>query len=167
MRKLLALAACLLIGSTPAVGQTARRPLALEDHSRIVAVGDPQRSPDGQWVAYTVTTIDAEKDKRNTDIWMVKQCDLLLTYEEDTYNAQRPIAYTNWPTLDPLTHSTEPTAEEERAWRRARAARWPRHRPDRLRQRHRKFPHRARLGHRDDTRRIVHRDFPRGRRSRR
>ena len=72
MRKLLALAACLLIGSTPAVGQTARRPLALEDHSRIVAVGDPQRSPDGQWVAYTVTTIDAEKDKRNTDIWMVK-----------------------------------------------------------------------------------------------
>ena len=72
MRKLLALAACLLIGSAPAVGQTARRPLALEDHSRIVAVGDPQRSPDGQWVAYTVTTIDAEKDRRNTDIWMVK-----------------------------------------------------------------------------------------------
>ena len=24
------------------------------------------------WVAYTVTTIDAEKDRRNTDIWMVK-----------------------------------------------------------------------------------------------
>ena len=24
------------------------------------------------WVAYTVTTIDAEKDRRNTDVWMVK-----------------------------------------------------------------------------------------------
>lgn len=72
MRKLLlALAACLL--SVPlAHAQTAKRPLSLDDHSRIVAVGDPQRSPDGQWVAYTVTTIDAEKDRRNTDIWMVK-----------------------------------------------------------------------------------------------
>jgi dipeptidyl aminopeptidase/acylaminoacyl peptidase len=61
-------------------GQTAKpldsaqgkRALTLDDHSKIVAVGDPQRSPDGAWVAYTVTTIDAEKDRRNTDIWMVK-----------------------------------------------------------------------------------------------
>ena len=35
------------------------------------AVGDPQVSPDGKWVAYTVGTVDAEKDKRDTDIWMV------------------------------------------------------------------------------------------------
>jgi dipeptidyl aminopeptidase/acylaminoacyl peptidase len=35
-------------------------------------VSDPQRSPEGTWVAYTVATIDVEKDKRNTDIWMVK-----------------------------------------------------------------------------------------------
>jgi dipeptidyl aminopeptidase/acylaminoacyl peptidase len=37
-----------------------------------VAVADPQRSPDGAWVAYTVTTVDVEKDSRNTDIWMVR-----------------------------------------------------------------------------------------------
>ena len=49
-----------------------KRAITLDDHSRIVSVGDPQRSPDGVWVAYTVTTIDAEKDRRNTDIWMVK-----------------------------------------------------------------------------------------------
>jgi dipeptidyl aminopeptidase/acylaminoacyl peptidase len=49
-----------------------KRPITLEDHSRLVAVADPQRSPDGQWVAHTVTTINAETDKRNTDIWMVK-----------------------------------------------------------------------------------------------
>ncbi|MEO8678774.1 MAG: S9 family peptidase [Vicinamibacterales bacterium] len=55
-----------------AAAQPARRPIALDDHSRILAVGDPQRSPDGQWVAYTLTTIDVEKDKRNSDIWMVK-----------------------------------------------------------------------------------------------
>ena len=49
-----------------------KRAITLDDHSRIIGVGDPQRSPDGMWVAYTVTTIDAEKDRRNTDVWMVK-----------------------------------------------------------------------------------------------
>jgi len=52
------------------------------------------------------------------DAWMAEQCDYLLTYEWDTYHAQRPIAYTNWPTLDPLTHPTEPALEEEQRLRR-------------------------------------------------
>jgi dipeptidyl aminopeptidase/acylaminoacyl peptidase len=57
----------------PAMPQAqSKRSLTLDDHSRILAVADPQRSPDGAWVAYTVTAIDAEKDRRNTDIWMVK-----------------------------------------------------------------------------------------------
>src|SRR5690606_32182389 len=54
-----------------AAAQT-RRPVTLADHARLVSVGDPQRSPDGNWVAYTVTTTDVDKDRRNTDIWMVK-----------------------------------------------------------------------------------------------
>ncbi len=58
--------------AVPAFAQPARRPVSLDDSSRIKAVGDPQRSPDGAWVAYTVSTIDAEKDKRNTDIWMTR-----------------------------------------------------------------------------------------------
>ena len=53
-----------------------------------------------------------------TDVWMAEQCDFMLAYEADTYNALRPIAYTNWPTLDPLTHPTEATTAEEAAWRR-------------------------------------------------
>jgi tetratricopeptide (TPR) repeat protein len=52
------------------------------------------------------------------DAWMAEQCDYLRIYEDDRYHAQRPIAYTNWPTLDPLHHPTEPTLEEERALRR-------------------------------------------------
>ncbi len=52
------------------------------------------------------------------DVWMAEQCDYLLTYEWDAYHAQRPIAYTNWPTLDPLSHPTEPTLEEEQRLRR-------------------------------------------------
>ena len=52
------------------------------------------------------------------DVWMAEQSDYLMAYEWDRYHAQRPIAYTNWPTLDPLSHVTEPTREEERRLRR-------------------------------------------------
>lgn len=52
------------------------------------------------------------------DLWMAQLCDYMLAHEADTYNALRPIAYTNWPTLDPLTHPTEATTAEEEAWRR-------------------------------------------------
>lgn len=58
--------------------------------------------------------------KRGTamDEWLAQQCDLMLAYEVDRYNALRPIAYTNWPTLDPLHHPTEATTAEEAVWRR-------------------------------------------------
>jgi dipeptidyl aminopeptidase/acylaminoacyl peptidase len=69
---IIGLAAFTLAGAVSLHGQTAKRAITLDDHSRIINVGDPQRSPDGVWVAYTVTTIDADKDRRNTDVWMVK-----------------------------------------------------------------------------------------------
>ena len=50
----------------------AKRPITLDDHSRLREVNDPQRSPEGAWVAYTVRAIDVEKDKRDTDIWMAR-----------------------------------------------------------------------------------------------
>ncbi|MEO8198362.1 MAG: S9 family peptidase [Thermoanaerobaculia bacterium] len=58
------------LSSLPAAA--AKRPITLDDHSRLRDVADPQRSPDGAWVAYTVRTIDVEKDKRDTDIWMAR-----------------------------------------------------------------------------------------------
>jgi dipeptidyl aminopeptidase/acylaminoacyl peptidase len=67
----LATAFSFTVSTLPAGAQT-KRALTLDDHSKIIGVGDPQRSPDGIWVAYTVTTIDAEKDRRNTDVWMIK-----------------------------------------------------------------------------------------------
>ena len=51
------------------------------------------------------------------DLWLARQCDAMLAYEVDSYNALHPIAYTNWPTLDPLSHPTEPTTAEEAYWR--------------------------------------------------
>jgi tetratricopeptide (TPR) repeat protein len=52
------------------------------------------------------------------DLWLAAECDAMLRYEAAGYNALRPIAYTNWPTLDPLHHPTEATTEEEAYWRR-------------------------------------------------
>ena len=51
------------------------------------------------------------------DVWMAEQCDYMLAYEWDAWHAARPIAYTNWPTLDPLHHPTEATQLEEQALR--------------------------------------------------
>ncbi len=56
-------------------------------------------------------------DASPIEVWMVEQCDLLMTYEFDTYNAQRPIAYTNWPTTDPIVHPTETSYEQQMAFR--------------------------------------------------
>lgn len=60
-----------LAGAALAASEEAKRPVKLEDFARLRTIRDPQRSPDGQWVAYAVSTIDLEKDKRDTDIWMV------------------------------------------------------------------------------------------------
>ena len=37
---------------------------------RLRSVSDPQLAPGGDWVAFTVTTIDSAKDSRDADIWM-------------------------------------------------------------------------------------------------
>jgi dipeptidyl aminopeptidase/acylaminoacyl peptidase len=50
---------------------SAKRSIAIDDVYRTAKVGDPQVSPDGKWVAYTVTTIDKDADKRRTALWMV------------------------------------------------------------------------------------------------
>jgi tetratricopeptide (TPR) repeat protein len=52
------------------------------------------------------------------EAWLAKALDELVAYETDTYGSQRPAAYTNWPTLDPMYHPTESTTEEEVAIRR-------------------------------------------------
>jgi hypothetical protein len=85
-----------------------------------------------EWEPFAVKEYDAKNVGRKTfegrylrvrqgpamDLWLAQQCDLMLGYEADTYNSLRPIAYTNWPTLDPLTHPTESTTKEEAYWRR-------------------------------------------------
>ena len=49
----------------------AKRPLQASDMYRLREVGAPRISPDGAWVAYTITAIDSAKDSRDSDVWMV------------------------------------------------------------------------------------------------
>jgi hypothetical protein len=51
------------------------------------------------------------------DAWLGRALDTIVAYETTAYRAQRPVGYTNWPTLDPMVHSTETTVAEEVAWR--------------------------------------------------
>jgi dipeptidyl aminopeptidase/acylaminoacyl peptidase len=48
-----------------------RRVLTVDDLFEISRVGDPQISPDGEWIAYTVQTTSLEDESSETRIWMV------------------------------------------------------------------------------------------------
>ena len=65
--------ACLLTAAFPFApsAQLGKRPLAIDDIYNVRDVRDPQRSPDGRWVAYTVTRAIRETDKNDTDLWIV------------------------------------------------------------------------------------------------
>jgi dipeptidyl aminopeptidase/acylaminoacyl peptidase len=71
--RLAALVTAALISSVAADRALTQTPrlLTLADLAELREVSDPQRSPDGQWVAYVVTMSDFEKDKRHSDVWMV------------------------------------------------------------------------------------------------
>src|SRR4030088_2518776 len=49
----------------------AQRPITAADYFQIHEVHDPQLSPDGRWIAYTVKTPLLKKDKNEERIWMV------------------------------------------------------------------------------------------------
>ncbi|HEY3740116.1 MAG TPA: S9 family peptidase [Bryobacteraceae bacterium] len=69
-----------------------KRLVSLDDMHKFHQVGDPQCSPDGKWIAYTVSTVDVTADKRDTDIWMVSwdgKDDIRVTSSPDSENAPK------------------------------------------------------------------------------
>jgi dipeptidyl aminopeptidase/acylaminoacyl peptidase len=52
-------------------GAPAPRPIRVDDVFEIRDVLDPQITDDGQWVAYTISTMSLKEDKTETRIWMV------------------------------------------------------------------------------------------------
>jgi hypothetical protein len=47
------------------------------------------------------------------DAWLAEAMDHAVMYETHRYRAQRPVAYTNWPTLDPMRHPVEMNSQDE------------------------------------------------------
>ena len=90
-----------------------------------------------EWEPYSVVAYNALNPRKDSfsgkyitisranalEAWLAEQCEFLVAFEMDRYNAQRPIAYTNWPTLDPLTHPTETTKAQELSLLKARGER--------------------------------------------
>lgn len=54
-----------------AIAAFSQRVLNPSDVYKLKSVSDPQLSPEGNWVAYVLSTPDSAKDKYDSDIWMI------------------------------------------------------------------------------------------------
>src|ERR1700691_2444769 len=69
-----------------------KRDITLDDLARLQRVGTPVVSPEGDWVAYTVSQSDTKEDKGQTHLWMVKwdgSVRLQLTFGKEGASAPR------------------------------------------------------------------------------
>jgi dipeptidyl aminopeptidase/acylaminoacyl peptidase len=91
LRLALSGAVCLEAGAmTEAHAQ--KRPLDFSDLAAVRAVSDPQVSPEGDWVAYVVRTVDVDQDRISGDIWMVRwdgSRTVQLTYTDESESTPR------------------------------------------------------------------------------
>lgn len=91
----------------------AKRPIRPADIYRLPAISDPQPSPDGKWISYTLSTIDSLKDNRNSDIWMVSSDgtqDIQLTYNPEGESRARWSPDGRYISFLSSRQATEPTA---------------------------------------------------------
>src|ERR1700694_1704243 len=63
----------MLLGAGLAVSaqEAAKHPITFDDMIKLHRVSEPQVSPDGKWVAYTVGTPDMEANRNASNIWIV------------------------------------------------------------------------------------------------
>jgi dipeptidyl aminopeptidase/acylaminoacyl peptidase len=60
-----------LLSAISVYSQDSKRPITIDDFFKMKEVNDPQISPDGKWIAYTISEMDLKEDKTETRIWMV------------------------------------------------------------------------------------------------
>ncbi len=71
-RRILHSTCCLLtLICAAGLAEAGGRAIQPEDFLRFATVAGPQVSPDGKWVAYTLTTVDRDKDEARTGVWLV------------------------------------------------------------------------------------------------
>src|SRR5687767_9320218 len=51
--------------------KSSQKPFTINEVINLRRVGDPQLSPDGLWVAYTITDTDKAANRRTTQIYLV------------------------------------------------------------------------------------------------
>jgi dipeptidyl aminopeptidase/acylaminoacyl peptidase len=84
--------AVVLALSLPSVAMAQKRPLNLDDLYNLRDVRDPQRSPDGKWVAFTVSRAIKDTDKNDSDVWMANwdgSQEIQLTSSPDSESSPR------------------------------------------------------------------------------
>src|SRR5262245_34224112 len=60
-----------LLTAVPLAAQQSGRALTIEDFYRLKTVGAPEISPDGRWVAFTVSTRIEETNGDKSEVWLV------------------------------------------------------------------------------------------------
>ena len=53
-----------------AQGAPAKRPMTFEDMMHMKRLGETAVSPDGKWLAYSVTTVDLERNTKTPELWL-------------------------------------------------------------------------------------------------
>jgi hypothetical protein len=54
------------------------------------------------------------KDSHAAEVLFTSMMDFLVQYERDTYDIERPVSVSSWPTLDPMQHPEERFPDEDR-----------------------------------------------------
>ena len=74
-----------------AVSQVTERPFNINDAISLKTVRSPQISPDGKWIAFTVSELNLEKDKFETRVWIIPAVggDAIVMTSKD-YSAGQP-----------------------------------------------------------------------------
>jgi len=75
MRQIFVFIALLMSFVSTSVFAAAKRPITIEDLWAMKRIGEICLSPDGKWLAYTVTEYSMEQNKGNTDIWLLSTKD--------------------------------------------------------------------------------------------
>src|SRR2546430_15408201 len=102
-------ALCLTFFAGAVQAQPSRRVMTAADILRIANVGDPQISPDGERVVYTVTTVDANAS--GTTIWMIRidsSSDAPTSRQPEPRRERIPPAFSASPLLPSGWHATNP-----------------------------------------------------------
>ena len=59
----------LFVAALSGFGQ-AKRPMTFEDMMQMKRLGETAVSPDGKWLAYSVTTVDLDKNTKSPELWL-------------------------------------------------------------------------------------------------